>query len=595
RVMYRSAPRHSAIWAACAIAVGVMAPLQLWAGGRLVDSIQAGIDGRAAISPWLWLTLIALSFLGTRFIDPVRFYMDAVIRERGGPAIQADVYRQATGIDLETYEHQGFYDTVGRVTAEIENQAYELVRRLQDLLVAVPRMIGGLVLIFAIDWRIGLISVLPIVPDLLVYFRSGNVVWTMLTDQTRDRRIATYIAERLTDRQAAKEIRLFGIGEWLIERWSRHYLATRDELRRKRLWIHYRTQGVFAATNLISTAGFLWIILWGGTDLSAGDITVLMSSYLTFGNWIFNTADSIHYLGESSGVASDVRSFVALPTPHHRHHALGELAGSRAASHDTFSSHQDMDGMSAERGHIELVDLAFCYPGTNRNVVDGVSLTIPAGQRVAIVGENGAGKTTLLKLLLGLYRPDSGAVLLDGVPVHEIDPDERQRRLSAVFQHFTQYPFSVADNITLGVEAADASEIERVLEMAGMMVHVRNQPQGVDTILSPDLGGVDLSGGQWQRLAIARAAWRDADVLALDEPTAALDPMAEVAIFRRFAQLAQGRTTLLVSHRLGMARLADRILVVEGGRVVEDGPHDGLRRADGRFAELWELQARWYQ
>lgn len=230
-------------------------------------------------------------------------------------------------------------------------------------------------------------------------------------------------------------------------------------------------------------------------------------------------------------------------------------------------------------------------------VLREVSLAISEGEFVALVGANGAGKTTLLKLLLGLYAADAGSVTLDGVPIRDIPLGERQRRLSAVFQQFTRYPLTLAENVRLG-GGASGSDSERrldgVLAMAGMDAYVHDQPDGAATVLSPDLGGVDLSGGQWQRLAIARAGYRDADVLALDEPTAALDPMAEVDIFRRFARLAEGRTTLLVSHRLGMARLADRIIVIEHGRMIEDGTHGELRAAGGRYAEMWAMQARWY-
>ncbi len=582
-IVYRAAPRHAAGWVAAAVVAGIATPVQLWAGGRLVDSVETELSGRVGTSPWLWLALIVVTYTGVRFLDPLRLYLNAVVRERGGPSVQAAVYRQVTGIQLEAYEHQGFYDTVGRITAEIESRAADMARSLQEVLAALPRMIGGGILIFAVDWRIGLISVVPIIPDFYVYFRAGRAEWTILTEQTRDRRVATYIAERLGDRQAAKEIRLWGIGDWLIEQWSRHFLATRDGIRRERLRLRLRSQGVFAISNLVSSAGVLWVILWLGADLSAGDITILMASFLTFGNWFFAVATQLNTLGQASGVASDVRALLEQPVPH-------QPDGDEADTERPTPARR----VARAPGRIDVENLRFTYAGSSAPVIDGIDLAIPAGQRVAIVGENGAGKTTLLKLLLGLYRPDAGEVRLDGVPVLEISPDERHRRLAAVFQHFTRYPLTVAENVILGMDG-DRAGVERALVTAGLAGYVREQEAGIDTLLSPDLGGVDLSGGQWQRLAIARAAWRDADVLALDEPTAALDPMAEVALFERFARLADGRTTLLVSHRLGMARLADRILVIERGRVVEDGSHGALLAAGGRYAELWDLQARWYQ
>jgi ABC-type multidrug transport system fused ATPase/permease subunit len=577
--MYRSAPRHGAIWALSAVLVGSLAPLQLWAGGRLVDSIQAGYEGRTATSPWVWLAVVAGALVGVRFLDSIRFYVDAVVRERSGPAIQARVYEQVTGIDLAAYEHQPFYDTTGRITAEVDRTATDILNTFQDTLVSVPRLIGAVILLVAIDWRIALVAVLPILPSLAVFFRSGKHIWSILTDQTRDRRIATYLAGRMADRQAAKEIRLFGIQRFLLDRWSHHFLTTRDALRRQRFWAMLRVQIVANGLFLVSAVLFLWLVLGGTVRVSTGDVTVLMASFMSLGNWLFSAVIGMQRLGESSGLASDTRAFLGLPTPH-----------AAAATAD------DAPQTAPAASRIEVVDLRFAYPGARRPVLDAVSLTIPPGQRVAIVGENGAGKTTLLKLILGLYQPDEGAVHLGGTPVHELPAAERQRRMAAVFQHFTRYPLTVRENVTLNRDSGRGRPaIDDVLAMAGLDRSVRELPAGSDTVLAPDLGGVDLSGGQWQRLAIARAGWRNAAVLALDEPTAALDPMAEVAIFRRFAALAEGRTTLLVSHRLGMARLADRILVLERGRIVEDGTHNELLTVGGRYAAMWRMQARWYQ
>jgi ABC-type multidrug transport system fused ATPase/permease subunit len=430
---------------------------------------------------------------------------------------------------------------------------------------------------------------------MVMWFRSGDQMWTMLSDQTRDRRLAAYYADRMTERQAAKEIRLFGLQPHLLERWSRHYLATRDELRRKRFRLSMKTFSLIATSSAFTLVGLIWLFFGADLQLSPQEITILMSSFLTLPNWVFSFAENAAALGQFSGVASDTRAFLERPVP---------FAGEPLAP----SPSRSQASMASTKGALNARNLRFSYPGSGRNIIDDVSLMIPAGQRVAIVGENGAGKTTLLKLLLGLYAPDSGTVELDGTPLRDIPLIERRHRLSAVFQQFTKYPLMLEENITLSSAPGGATgsgagtpedsirerDIDGVLTMAGMEAYVRDLPHGVSTMLSPDLGGVDLSGGQWQRLAIARAGFRNADVLALDEPTAALDPMAEVDIFRRFAQLAEGRTTLLVSHRLGMARLADRIIVIDNGRVIEDGTHDQLRAGNGRYARMWEMQARWY-
>jgi ABC-type multidrug transport system fused ATPase/permease subunit len=282
----------------------------------------------------------------------------------------------------------------------------------------------------------------------------------------------------------------------------------------------------------------------------------------------------IQALGQASGFATDLRGFLALPEETDNRH--GTLTDSPTA------------------GEIRFERVTFTYPGSSRPVIDDVSLTIRAGETIALVGENGAGKTTLVKLMLGLYTPDRGRVLLDGVDIATLDPGQLRQRLSGVFQHFVRYPLSAAENVTLGA-IADLGRVHKALELAGIHETVGRLPDGPDTVLSPDLGGVDLSGGQWQRIAIARAGLRDASVLCLDEPTAALDPLAEVAIYKRFAELSRDRTTILVSHRLGMARLADRIVVLEHGRVIEQGTHDSLvTRRGTEYGRMWNAQARWY-
>jgi ABC-type multidrug transport system fused ATPase/permease subunit len=301
----------------------------------------------------------------------------------------------------------------------------------------------------------------------------------------------------------------------------------------------------------------------------------VLSSFTYLGSGIWNFGDSIQHLGQVSGFATDARNFLNMPVER--------------------DGRMTIPSPAARASELRLENVSFTYPGASQPTLDDISLTIPAGETIALVGENGAGKTTLVKVMLGLYQPDSGRILLDGEDMADLDPRRVRRHLSGAFQHFTRYPLPARDNVTLGDHRYDAS-VERALDLAGLSHLADRLPDGLDTTLSPDLGGSDLSGGQWQRLAIARASIRDASLLALDEPTAALDPLAEVAIFRRFAELARDRTAVLVSHRLGMARLADRIVVLEHGRIIEEGTHDDLvADPTSEYAAMWEAQARWYR
>jgi ATP-binding cassette subfamily B protein len=303
-------------------------------------------------------------------------------------------------------------------------------------------------------------------------------------------------------------------------------------------------------------------------------VVVVVASYFDLYNGMINLGRPIQELGKLSGTARDTRAFLAMP--------------------DESATRRDPVGAAPPASALVLDRVTFTYPGAPAPVLDDISLRIAPGETIALVGENGAGKTTLVKLMLGLYQPDTGRILLDGEDLATADPAAVRPRLSGVFQHFTRYPMTAEENVTLGNRDLEAG-VPATLAVVGLSDLPGMLPHGLETVLAPDLGGVDLSGGQWQRLAIARAGIREASLVALDEPTASLDPLAEVAIFERFADLAAGRTTILVSHRLGMARLADRIVTLEHGRILETGSHDALLAQPGsRYGEMWEAQARWY-
>src|SRR5678815_5749892 len=253
---------------------------------------------------------------------------------------------------------------------------------------------------------------------------------------------------------------------------------------------------------------------------------------------------------------------------------------------------------SGQEEGVRFDDVGFRYPGREGWALRHVDIFIPAGQSLALVGQNGAGKTTFIKLLTRLYEPTEGRVLLDGRDLRDWDDVELHRRIGVIFQDFNQYQFTVRENVGFGSidEMKDDAQVERAVERGGAAEIVKSLTEGLETGLGRWFkGGVELSGGQWQKIALARAFMREnADILVLDEPTAALDAEAEHAVFERFQELAAGRTTIVISHRFPTVRMAERILVLDGGHVIEDGTHDTLVAKKGRYAKLFELQAQGY-
>ena len=277
---------------------------------------------------------------------------------------------------------------------------------------------------------------------------------------------------------------------------------------------------------------------------------------------------------------------------------IGNMTKSFGAAQNYFAFLQLRErGGSADeplrRESIELKNVSFAYPNSNRNALEGINLHIRQGETVAIVGVNGSGKSTLTRLLAGLYVPSGGQLLIDGRDVREIAPSALFRGVSGVFQKFQCYKMTVEENVRLSEEGADRP-VEQALEKAAFPLKSEKLTDGIKTMLGKDFGGIDLSGGQWQRLAIARGLYRTHDMILLDEPTAAIDPLEEAAIYRKFAEMSADKTAFIVTHRLGSARIADRIIVMDAGRIVEIGTHEELMARQGKYHELYQAQAKWY-
>ena len=396
--------------------------------------------------------------------------------------------------------------------------------------------------------------------------------------QTRSLRRSSYFRDLALTGPAAKETRIFDMDTWLVDRFTRTWNQAMEVI-----WRERRRGGPLLWVSVVVLAGSqAGVMLLLGREAIRG--TVSLSHLATFLQAIMAVGGLASFDTDHT-INSGTRPILAVT----------DLEREMAKPGYQVPGHTPAARMP--RTGIRFENVRFRYPGSDREVFRGLDLEIPAGRSLAIVGENGAGKTTLVKLLARLYDPDGGLITVDGTDMRQLEPRQWASQVAAIFQDFVQYHLSVADNIGFGAlhRAGDRDELVRAAQRVGALDLIESLPNGWDTILSPEFAdGTDLSGGQWQRIALARAMFAvqaGAGVLVLDEPTAHLDARAEAEFYDRFLDLTEGRTTIVISHRFSTVRRADHIVVLEHGAVVEQGTHDDLVAAEGRYARMFALQA----
>jgi ATP-binding cassette subfamily B protein len=546
-------------------------------GGRTaVASVLEGTRrGRSLFELGLSFVPVALALSVQRVATTLAAVSQTRMSSLVGRQTEREILDVATAVDLASFESPAFYNLLTRATmasAQVPSMLFDVVRIIGGLLgfIAVGSVLAVLhpaLLLFVV------IACLPVwVADL----RSARANWTVQRSLVMEQRVQGYLRSLLTGRIEAKEVRAFELAPALRRRWEELSARIIDERWRVTLASRRRTL-ISTAVSATMNAGVIGLILWlmstGRTEFAAGAAAVygvqrikaLVATALNATQSLFS--DGL-YLGE-------YREFLGLmPSP----------PSTTRVAPPAFA-------------RLELDHASFQYPGSHAVALNDVSVQIEAGEIVALVGENGSGKTTLAKLLAQLYLPTAGRVLWDGVDASEYEPKALRHHIAVIFQDFIRYELSARENITLGREEAGDDEA-RMLDASGAVgahTFLEALDDKYDTFLGKSLrDGADLSVGQWQRVALARAFFRDAPFLILDEPTSALDPRAEHDLFKKIRALAHGRTVLLISHRFSTVRSADRIYVLDQGRVIEHGSHGELMRDQGLYAELFTMQAAAY-
>jgi ATP-binding cassette subfamily B protein len=486
-----------------------------------------------------------------------------------------------TAVDLETFESPEFFDDLQRVQTNSLTQPLTLSQGLITTFGGIMGVAGltlALILIEPLLVPMLLVSALPL---WLVSRATGRIEFDFNYAQTPGHRLRFYLLQTLMGRIEAKEVRAFGLGSPLFQRWHDSYAVYIDDLRahvRRRL-----TLGLWGtlATVVVTSAAFALLISFVlDNRIGLAEAGAAVMAIRLLGSRIEAVFKGVTGLFESSLFLEDFYRFLERGRP--------AVERARAVTGEPVKPFKEL----------VVEDVHFAYPHAEDEALRGISMRIGAGDVIALVGENGSGKTTLAKLLGSLFTPTDGRILWDDVDLQTLDRNEVRRQIGIIFQDFVRYQLTARENIGYGrAEAVDDAEaVAAAARQAGADTFLERLPAGYETLLGKEFtGGYDLSLGQWQRIALARAFFREAELLVLDEPTASLDARSENELYEYVQALAQGRSVLLISHRFSTVRSADRIYVLHDGQIVEEGSHDELVAQGGRYAELFELQAAAYR
>ncbi|HXW61148.1 MAG TPA: ABC transporter ATP-binding protein [Candidatus Acidoferrales bacterium] len=581
RIVWESAPQ--------AVGAGVffrlllaLTPVALLAVTRfIIDSIYAFRSYHQPLPTYFWW-LVALEFglasaatiLG-RLID----FCDSVLADKFTRHISTQIMEHASRLDLTLYEDPAFCDKMERARVQGTDRVMmiQMAGRLVQQAITTVSLAAGI--FFFSPWLLFFLFIC-VVPAFVGETHFAFLGYSLNFQQTTQRRLLEYLRVLGGSKESAKELKLFGLGPFLV----RKYRNISDELHRQTVGLAKRKLIFGSLLTLLGTLGYygtyayvIYQAVIGAWSL--GQLTFLAGAIAGASTNIQALFSTFSGIADQALFLTDLLDFLAVEP------RIVTKPGAIAAPRMI-------------RQGIEFKDVWFAYPSHPNPVLCGISLHIAPQECVALVGENGQGKTTIAKLLTRLYDPTRGQILLDGMDLREYDLEDLWKEVGVIFQDFMRYDMTAQENIAMGrVESANNRFQIRAAAMKSYAENlIRKLPNGYDQLLGCRFeGGIELSGGEWQKIALARAHLREAQLLVLDEPTAALDARSEHEVFNRFTELARGKMTLLISHRFATVRMADRILVLKDGTIAEQGSHDELVRNGGHYAEMFELQAAGYR
>jgi ATP-binding cassette subfamily B protein len=580
-ILWRSGPSVVAWGLVLRVMVAALPAAIAYVASQIINGVQRVFSHQGLQHYFWWLVALeaglnVVAGLLSRSID----YSDSLLADRYTHFVSIRVMRQAADLDLTTYEDPVFYDRLERARVQATDRLAMIQQMGRLFQQSLTTLIWTSILLWYSPWLVLLLA-LGVLPTFLGETHFAFLGYAKNFRQTPAKRQMDYLRQVAGSREGAKELKLFNLKDYLTNRFTKLSQAIYEEnvaLSRKKLL----AGGLLGVVATLGYYGAYAFVIWRAVTGSYNDIGEFY--YLT--NAIIQASSNLQQVfSTASGIADQALFLTDLL-------AFFEMKPTVVSKPDGALIPRPI------RRGFEFRNVSFAYPGTTRRVLSNFNFTLEPGQRIALIGENGQGKTTVVKLITRLYDPTEGQILLDGIDLRDYKLEDLHHEIGVIFQDFMRYEMTARENISVGRVESEHSqmEIESAAHKSLAESVIAKLPGGYDQMLGRRFEtGVELSGGEWQRVALARAYLRDAQLLVLDEPTAALDARSELEVFERFAELTTGKMALLISHRFSTVRMADRIVVLEGGKLVEEGTHPQLMALGGRYASMFEMQAASYR
>lgn len=571
---------NTIIWITMTIMMAVFPTINVWLSKISIDSInKISINSNYIQKSIIILILIAVINVVYAVMNTISNIIYTKISKEVSFNIQKQLYERLNKIKLEKFEDNVFFNKLLLAQEAIYKNGLDLIKYFFNTIQGILVILGIIYLLWVVHWSLPIAVFMSTIPGLIAIFVGKTKRYSLKWESSEFVRNMGYTSGLFFNKQALKEIRLFKLGNHLIEKWAKLY---NDNLK-KSINVNIKEEKAKGIGVLILQISNALIGVYLISKISNNQITIGVFVSLTTA--VTTIQGSLASIWQGIGEIFEI----SLATK-----VLLDILDNDVDDKNLLISNKTIKEIQT----IEMKNITFNYPGSDKCVIQNINLSINRGEKVAIVGENGAGKSTLVNIILGLFGSFEGEMLVNGVNIRDIDMSSYNKFVSAVLQDFTKYMYSLRENVAFGdIDKYDDDKlIINTLMEVGLKNKLNDLNLDINTLLSKEYkNGTELSGGEWQKIAIARAMIKTSDLIVLDEPTAALDPLSELEIFELFNKLSEGKTTLMISHRLGITRYADKIIVLNCGKIVEEGRHDELMAYGGVYKKMYESQANWYK